>query len=285
MMRKLLALCLTTTFGAVLAAAQSTATESLADRTPTENARGGAVRERAPGRWIDAARARHNGFIDDRVNNPRSGNGSESDSSAGSGSSGSGSLADLSSLSGLLGLSGLGGLTGSLGNVGGLADLGSLLGGLGGSTLPPTSTGSGSSNSSSNGTIDPSEIDTLEELIAWSQQMNKSSSGQEKAADDSPSGGAVGRLPSKAEVARAQQTQETDSFRVRLLNSWTQTFFTALSLGFQSSDFINALADSLRPILVPDTTNESSNNTNGDTQGAEDINPSNNNNGGSNSII
>ena len=66
-----------------------------------------------------------------------------------------------------------------------------------------------------------------------------------------------------AKLGLQQQTATTqpaeDPFRVRWANAMLSTVFTSLTFAFQSSDFIGAIEDLLRPIIRPDLTNSSSN--------------------------
>lgn len=64
-----------------------------------------------------------------------------------------------------------------------------------------------------------------------------------------------------AKLGLQQQTTTTqpaqDPFRVRWANAMLSTVFTSLTFAFQSSDFIGAIEDLLRPIIRPDLTNSS----------------------------
>ena len=91
--------------------------------------------------------------------------------------------------------------------------------------------------------------------------------------------GAIARLP-KAED-RFQEVTEERSFTARLMESWSQTFFSAITLGFQSSDFIDLLKDALRPLVVPqetsDGTDSSTDSTPSSGDGIEDATPADSN--------
>ncbi len=64
------------------------------------------------------------------------------------------------------------------------------------------------------------------------------------------------------------------------------TFFSALSVGFQSSAFITMLEDALRPLVLPGTENADDGNTNnnGNSQGIEGLDGSGGGNDGSSTL-
>jgi hypothetical protein len=168
--------------------------------------------------------SRHNELTNARVNagrvNPAAA-GVENSGDTGTGASTSDPLGGLGSL--------LGGLLGG-GSLGGV-DLGSLLGGgttTGGSTTGGTSTGG--VNVPSN--IPPEVIQALQNAGILKAQ----------------NGAADSALDKSDQTAQTTTPTSQPSFRVRLLTQLTTTFFAALTVGFQSRDFINSLADELRRV-------------------------------------
>lgn len=228
--------------------AQSTGTTTtsdvtvLAGKSAQENA--ATFSGRSPGLWVRAALARHKSFIDSRVNGPRNGQQPElpSASTAASGSSSTSSLGSLGDLTGLI--------------PGGLGSLGSLLGGTGG-------TGSG-------------QDDLVQYIMDLVNQNNgtsgRSKSSNLKASEQTSAGGAIGRLPKAEQRLQDSSTTTTTTerkFTARLLESWSTTFFSALTLGFQSTDFIDLLKDALRPLIVPDTQADSGDGSSGDSSSGD----------------
>lgn len=197
---------------------------SVADRHPSENVRGGAVRERAPGRTIDLARARHRELRDARLAAQRSGETSALAPEPAA-TSGSGSLGDLlgGSLGDLLGGS-LGSVVNTLFNTG-----------VGGTSTP--SSGTDLSN------LPPEVIQMLE-----GAGINLSDLTQ-RSRDDATT---VDTTTSKTS-SRAQEIipQEERDFVVRWADAMLSTFFAALTVGFQTPDFIDVLKDLFRPVLFP----------------------------------
>jgi len=114
-------------------------------------------------------------------------------------------------------------------------------------------------------------------------------------------GGAIGRLP-KPEQLFQQNTGTTGtgttqelSFKERWANAMLQTFFTALTLGLQSSTVIDAIKDGLRPLMFPgdeqagtdgsdDSGGSGGKDTGGSGDGIEDLTPSGSSGGGGSSI-
>ena len=94
-------------------------------------------------------------------------------------------------------------------------------------------------------------------------------------------GGAIARLP-KASQAQTQTTTTGTSdqkFLSRLLTSWTNTFFTAISLGFQTTDFISALKKGLEPlfpVLSATNTNSTDPNSNSSDPNSNSTDPNSN---------
>jgi len=240
----------------------------LGDHTPTENLSGASVAARAPGTWITAARERHQAFIQARITNPRNGeaagttDGLEpvSDSSTGSsgGTSALGGLGDLGSLLDLVG--GAGGLTGLVGG----ATTGSTTGTTGGMTLQDLLAlrdqlmgGSSTTGTSTTGTSDTTS--------------GKAASGNGKTASRSSElrggSGAIGRLPKLYDQSATtgtttttgtSTTTDTRKFLPRLADGLADSFFSALTLGFQSDAFITYLESWMNAILAPQTSTDSS---------------------------
>jgi len=264
---------------------QSTTT-SLSDRTPQENAGAGQVRGRSPGTWVRAAVARHNGLMNQRLTGPRFGQPNTEEAELrfrGNGSTGStsgfGGLADLLSLATQF-------TSGT--STGGLADLiGNLAGGSTGST-----TGSASGTTSGGSVIPPPANGTeytLEDLIALGQQyggtqktintssklvagesVSKNSAYQERSGR--VFGGAIARLPKAEDRFQSNDTVQETPFRIRWANAMLQSFFSALTLGLQSQQFIDSIKDVLRPIMIPpaNTSSDSSGSSTSDGSSSSD---------------
>lgn len=268
-----------------VAGAQSAATQttSLADQTPQENARSGSVAERAPGRIIDAARARHNALIAERLTARRNGESESSSNTATSNSAGGTTRTSGSSVSGLinsLNSSGLlGSISGLLNGTSSLSGLSGLLGGdstagLGGAT---TATGS------SGGLADLIRQRVAEAQAGNAKTINSNTAQvqQSSTASQTTSGGAVGRLQKTTQGREQSQTTETP-FRIRLADAVIGRIFDGISGGLLLPAFVDFLADGLRPIFgLPDpnatdnTTDDTDNNSGGNNNGGD------NNNGGS----
>ena len=272
---------------AAFASAQTQTTTSLADSTPQDNVAGGAVSQRSPGTWVKAALARHMALQAIRLTGPRNGqpNTTEAQAQFGSGTTSS-TAATTGGLSGLLSLVSKLGSTGSLGNLTGL--LGNLTNGS--TTGSTTTTGTSTTGTGTNY--------TLADLIAMGQaagatqkSINTSSTIQDSsasgtavaaAAQTPTAGGAIGRLPKPTAVEQSStgttttQPAATPSFGTRLVTAMTSTFFTAITVGFKSSLFVNALKDALRLLILPpaqqstNSTNSTSN-SNSSSSGIENL--------------
>ena len=221
--------------GSAVCAAQSSSTTPLADRTPADNVQAGAVRERAPGRVIDAARARHSLLAQQRLAAQRAGDTSglapEETASTGSGGNPLNNL-----LGNLLG-------SGLLGGAGGLSDL---LGGLTGSTGGTTGTTGGSTgNANIPSNIPPEAL----QMIADAGIDINGLFGKSIQSDGAAAGASAGAKDDQ----RAQTTDTTTEpkFVTRWADAMLNTLFTSLVIGFQTPDFINLLADFIRPVFIP----------------------------------
>lgn len=259
--------------------AQTSDSVDLTDSSAADNVATGRVAARAPGTWVRAAIARHNDWIGARVTGPRFGTGpSEELDGAGESSadqSTTGSTGSLGDLSGLLG---------SLGSLGSLGDLTGLATSLTGGTSSTTSSTDGmdprlaallalrDAAAGSNKSINKSVSDQAEEAESTTTGASASDKGLTQQTQRYSFGGATSRLP-KAEE-RFQDTTEDRKFLPRLVESWTTTFLTALSVGFQSTDFIDILKDAIRPLIIPETADgKQGDNTDG-TDGIDGLSPS-----------
>ncbi len=197
---------------------------SLADRQPVENVRGGAVRERAPGRVIDAARARHLGLRDARLAAQRSGDtsGLAREPDAASGLSGSSSNLFGGSISSLLNTFLNSGLAGALGGQGGTS-------GTGLSNLPP-------------------------EVLQMLADAGISLSDLNQKQKEDPSADSVSS-PKSSSRAQTNDGQDEPKFVVRWADAMLTTFFTAVMVAFQTQDFIGLLKDAFRPLFTPQGAN------------------------------
>ncbi|HUU95776.1 MAG TPA: hypothetical protein VM487_08545 [Phycisphaerae bacterium] len=221
----------------------------LAEKSPAQNVRATALHARAPSNWVNAARARHAELINARVNGPRFGNAVQDQQDQGAADS-AGSTSGTSGLGDLITQ-----LTGS-GALGSLANLFAGASGLGGTStgtgasgvLANIGTSTGSTTGGTTGSLAGIPADALAMIAAAGIDISDLSA---KSRDDSASG-AIARLPSKDVVSRAQ-SQDNSKFHVRLVDSLLSTFFTALSVGFQTSEFIDSLKGFLRPIFIPTT--------------------------------
>ncbi len=216
-------------------------------------------RQRAPGSWVQLAIRRHNGEDVAPANSTTGNSGTNT-------STGSGGISDL--INSVLGSGLLGGT-----NIGGL---------LGGTTNT-TNAGSGTTNTSTGtattGGDRPSGIPSnvpqsvIDQIIAAGIDPNtifaKSLDDPViDAADDASANAGSSNTQIKQSV-REQTTTPTSqpAFRTRLLNTLMQTFFTALTVGFQSQDFIDALKDGLRPLIRPQAASSDGGNGSSDGSG------------------
>ena len=249
-----------------------------------------------PGSWVEAAIARHKTFTDARVNARRSGQTStQSEFGSGSTATTSATTGGASDL-----LTQLSSSLNTLGSVGSLSTLGNLTGLLTGQTgTTTTGTTTGTTTSSSGTTI--AQLLALRDALAG--QSSSTTTGTAKSTTSATNnssttasndtthtfGGAIARLP-KASQLQTQTTTGTTTgtgtdqpkFVDRLMASWATTFFTAISVGFQTTDFITALKKGLQPLFPAlaqqgtNTTTNTNTNTNtnsgqGNTGGIENI--------------
>ncbi|MFQ5805423.1 MAG: hypothetical protein ACE5I3_03115 [Phycisphaerae bacterium] len=213
---------------------------NLAERSPAENVRGGAVWERAPGRIVDLARARHLALRDQRAVAQRTGDTSmlapQPDAVGGLGGS----------LSNLFGDGSLAGLISSFLNSG----LAGALGGPMGGSLQPAGNraGAGTTTGADSGAIDFSNLppEVIQMLAGAGIDLNDLN---QRSREDAP---AAADAQAKA-LARAQANngQEQPKFIVRWADAMLSTFFTSLTVGFQTQDFIDLLKDLFRPLFIP----------------------------------
>lgn len=219
----------------------TTTTPTLASQAPAQNVRAGSVSARAPGLVIDAARARHTELRNARLALQQSGGErAETENSSGSDSSNSSSIESLLSSFGL----------GSLGSMD-IGTISSLLGSTGGTTGTTTSTGS-TTNSNIPSNLTP---EVLAALSAAGININELYPPDEGDTSGSKTMSSTGN---SKDSDRSQTTGEDDEpkFVTRWTNSMLSTFFTAIVIGMQTPDFIELLANNLRPILRPETNEE-----------------------------
>jgi len=228
-----------------LAGAQTTTTSD----TYPEASSGG-----TPGSWVEAAIARHEAFITARVNSARSGGEAGVRLDESTSSSSSSSTTDT--------------LTSLLSSLGGTSGLTSLLSGLTGSS---TSTTTGSTSEAD------AAAAALQNLIALRDAASGSTSkvsNTQKATDTA--GGAIARLPKAESRTQSSTTTTTDtttrSFGQRLVDSWSQAFFAALTVGFQSTDFVTMLEDAITPIFYPSTTTTTDNSSGSSSDSVSSVN-------------
>ncbi len=229
---------------AVAFASAQTDTTGYAENTPAENVSGSAISARSPGSWVREALARHEGVMTDRFNGGYSNDASSS--SSGSSSSGLAGLLDLASEATGTSLSGLSGSLGSLGNL-----LGSSSSGLS-SLISGTTSGSASTGTSS---TSGSQY-TIEDLIrlrdtGYIDPVFKPQNRSQTTDEQTSTSGAIARLPKFDQTAQTTTTTEETPFRIRWSDAMLGTFFTALAFGMSTQDFIDTLADGLRPLIRP----------------------------------
>ncbi len=245
----------------VAAQSQSSTTNNsssdLSASSPKQNASTGAVSQRAPGTWVRSAIERHNTLKGQRLTGPRFGRPNDTEAQLRFGTT-SGSN---SSQSGSSDLSGLLNLLNQLGSTGSLGDLVNNL------------TGSSTSGSGTNYTLD--------DLIALGQSLG----GSQKSSATQQS--------TTTTTSTTTQSTEESSFGARWASAMLKTFFSALTVGFQSDFFIEALKDVLRPLVLPSSDSGGSNADSGSGDGAggdsggggiEDLSPGSGGSSGSSTI-
>lgn len=246
--------------------------------------------EETPQDWVNAARTRHSAIQAARITNPRGGE--FAGTTDGLDSSESTTSSSSSSVSSLLSL--VSSLTGSSSS-----SLSGLLGSLTGSTGTSTST----STSTSGSTTSLADLIALRDsLAASSKQLDSAQTSTTDTTDttdttlayDTRDGsGAIGRLP---KFEATSQTSTSDrKFIDRWADSMADSFFTAMAVGFQTSQFQTFLEEQLKAIFFPTT--DGTNNTDGNSDGNNNDNtsggsgiedqlpPGDNNNSGSDSIV
>ena len=212
---------------------------------------------RSPGAIVRDALGRHNTITNERLN--RGGTSTEpEDDGTGVGGTGGGTAGD--GLGGLLDSFGLGGLSGTLDSLGGLL---------------------GTTAGSSSGTTAGGSLQTLLNLRDSMARRPINSGGAET------TGGA---MPGTVNPLTAQATNGGTGelpFRTRLVNSWLGAFFTALTFGFSSADFVDLIAVNLQPLFTPlDPGNGDNGGTDGGGgDGIEDTDPGTDNSDGGDSLV
>jgi hypothetical protein len=224
-----------------------------------DKVRGGALRERAPGQTIQDALARHRDLQNDRLNGGVTPDPDDGDAGLGGGN-GDGGLGDL------LDSFGLGGLSGTLDSLGGL------LGTAGGST--------GTTAGGSTGTTAGGSLQTLLDLRDSLSRRPINAGGGD---NDAASGATVNPLTAQTNNGGTGELP----FRTRLVNSWLGAFFTALTFGFSSADFVDLIAVNLQPLFTPlDPGNGDNGGTDGGNgEGIEDTDPGTDNSDGGDSLV
>lgn len=201
----------------------------LGSNPPADNVTGGAVHERAPGRWIDAARTRHKDLTAARLAAQRSG---DTSSLLPGGPPVPTPLGSTGSLGGLLG--------------GSLTDLiGTFLGsGLGGSITTPTAGGQSGATTSGGGSFSNLPPEVIQMLagagISLSDLNQKSIQGTGDSTADKT-----------ADRAQSSDTQPERDFRVRWAEAMVSTIFTSVAVALQSQDVIDGMKDLFRPLFSP----------------------------------
>jgi hypothetical protein len=230
MNRLLVTACIVLGFASVALAQSTTDTTStdatvLAGKSALENS--GTYSARSPGSWVRSAIARHKSFIESRVTGPLAGEIPELPTETTSTSSTSSTGTVTNTIANLL-TGGSSGVTDLLGSLGGTGDGNDALV----QYIMSLANANGSTNKSSN----------------QKASQNTSTKVQQRLADDTTTTTTTTERP----------------FKARLLESWASTFFSAITVGFQSTDFIEVLKDALRPLVLPDSSD-------GNGDGIEDV--------------
>ncbi|MBL8877511.1 MAG: hypothetical protein JNG88_00200 [Phycisphaerales bacterium] len=294
MLRAMLGLIIGGGLLATAVGAQSTSTTGaaqvtpLSEQTPQENARSGSVSERAPGRIIDAARARHNALIAERLTARRTGESTNTATTTNTGTTGTtgGSSSSSGGIAGLINSlsssGGLAGISGLLNGTSGLGGLGGLLGGSTGTTNTTTTTDSSTGGSGGLGDLIRQRVEDAQAANGAAKTNNRAQSVHTTDTAATTAGGAVGRLQ-KSTQAREQSQTEEDPFRIRLADAVIGTMFDAIAGGMLLPAFVDFLADGMRPVFGlpdPNATNANDNaNDNGNTDTNDNTNDNSNDNG------
>lgn len=308
MLRAFTAVCVVAGLLTLPVAGQTQTSTDLSSATPQENAAGGSVSLRSPGTWVRGAITRHTGLQGIRLTGPRFGEPNTEEAQLRFGNNQTAASSATASLSGLLDLLNQAGGIAGLSNL----DLGNLTNLTGGSTTTDGTTTGGSSDAAS----------ALADLIALGQTAGGTAKTANNALPSLPAsqtpvktgsltqtrngrtyGGAIARLPKPEErfqdSTTTTTTQPSPGFGTRWLTAMTETFFSAVALGMQTPTFVNALADALRPLVLPqsaqtaaDTSTDGTSNTGGDTStdgtssgGIENLSPPAGNGGSSGGTI
>lgn len=258
---------LTTLSAGFLMAAPALAQSDAEDESVQQKVTRTGVSERVPGAIVQDALSRHREIQGQRLR------GQEGDS-AGAGAAvtpgnatAGGGLADL--ITSITGNSGLGSALGSFGNILGTS------GALGGGS---------SGGSSGGGQNSLQDLLDLRDSLAGRPVNNVDASGTESAET-----GSTNPLAAQT-VSNGSGEPE---FRTRLLNSWTGAFFTAVTFGVQSQDFVDLLTGFFRPLFTPlappsdgGSGNDGNNGDDGsDGDGIEDLDPGSDNGDDDDSLV
>lgn len=249
---------------AAAARAQDTSGTALSGRTPAENVRAAAVRQRAPGVVIGQARQRHNELIAERLRARRFG-GSTGDASAPTGSGG-GQTGSAGGTGGLLGS--LGGLLGGGVSVGGGSGIGTETGGTGGieeilASLPPELVQMIESLGIDLSTIPLSGRSRPAAAGGAADELPDPSRAQAQQPEDEP--GLPARLGIAVLETALEETlsqvldfpvaplislpQDPAELRVGLTRTLLDVLFAGLTTGLRSPQFVDDLADHFRMMM------------------------------------
>jgi hypothetical protein len=142
-----------------------------------------------------------------------------------------------------------------------------LLGSLLSSGLLGSLTGSGGSTNTTGGTsnLPPEVLQMIEDAGIDISGLNLKS--KDSATDSTATGAKTSTLTQQSNTNTTTTTSTEDrSFGARWADAMFSTFFTAITVGFQTQDFINILKDAFRPFLIPGSSSSTSDTTDGTTQ-------------------
>ena len=194
----------------------SDSASTLADNQPAVNVQTGAVQERAPGRWIDLARARHMMLRDARLAAQRTG--------------------DTYTLAPETGAAGASGSSGNL--------LSNLLGGISPDLITSLlNTGLGGSTGSTGGEFSNLPPEVIQMLAGAGISLSDLN---QKSNHDSST---TVEQPKESLRAQSSNTQEERDFVVRWGEAMLSTVFTSLAVAVQTTDFIDLIKDIFRPLF------------------------------------